>query len=316
MLANMPTPAFQPAPKPLSPSLMADMVEIGNVPVAPALQAADTSLDALSVMKARREQRKAVLLEKTKTGLGPMPAVPPLSNPAPAARMPVQTSQQMAVPAGLPMTATNMPARQQGSAGSADDALAALFQGMGFPNADLPQDDSGEVLREVGALVRETAAGLVSLLAARKMVKSEFRMDETQIQPRENNPFKFFQVAELALDELFVSRRGGYQEPAEAARSAFKDIEQHTMLLMSATQRAIKLLFERLSPDAMGESDDGGLRIRGLAGRKGKWETYVETHGRMSRDSDSIARQIISEAFSQIQEEQARKGAKDRWGQR
>ena len=140
-------------------------------------------------------------------------------------------------------------------------------------------------------------------------------MDETQVQPEDNNPFKFFRVAELALDELFLTRKGGYQEPAEAAKSAFEDLEQHTVLTMSAMQRAIRLIFERLSPNAMtGEAEEqGGLRIRGLGARKGKIETFTENYERMNRNIDGVARQVIAEAFAQVLEEHARQRAKERW---
>ena len=251
---------------------MADIVELGGPKEASGeTDRADGKFDTLEAMKARREQRKAALLEKTKPGIDmPLP-------------IPQSTAVQRTTPQPQPSKRDTPVAGQVtggggAQAGAAGAALDVLFEGMGFPQPDLPADHEG-LLHEIGGLVREMAAGLVLLLSARKLVKSEFRMDETQIQPKENNPFKFFQVAELALDELFLTRSGGYQLPADAARSAFKDIEQHTLLTMSAMQRAIRLLFERLAPDAMGETgDEGGLRIRGLGARKGKWETYVETH--------------------------------------
>lgn len=153
------------------------------------------------------------------------------------------------------------------------------------------------------------------LLSARRMVKTEFRMDETQVQPEENNPFKHFKMAELALDELFLTRSGGFQAPAEAAGSAFEDVKQHVILTMAAMQRAVRLLMERLGPQTIEREseDDGALRIRGLGARKGKWEAYTETHARMSGNLDSVAKQIIAEAFAQVQEEQARRVASQYW---
>ncbi|MNL48080.1 hypothetical protein D3C87_1709090 [compost metagenome] len=139
-------------------------------------------------------------------------------------------------------------------------------------------------------------------------------MDETQVQPEENNPFKHFKIAELALDELFLTRSGGFQAPAEAAGSAFEDVKQHVMLTMSAMQRAVRLLMERLGPENTAREDEGGsLRIRGLGAGKGKWESYVETHSRMSGNIDAVTRQIIAEAFAQVQEEQARRVASQYW---
>jgi type VI secretion system FHA domain protein len=199
--------------------------------------------------------------------------------------------------------------------GGRDAVLAALFRGMGFPDNTALPPDGDKVAENVGMMVREISKGLVQLLSARQMLKTEFRMDETQMRPEENNPFKYYKIAELALDELFVTRSGGFQDPAKAASSAFEDVQQYVMLTTAAIQRAMTLMFQRLSPEAIAREaeGDGGLRIRGLGGGKGKWETYVENHGRMSGRLDGITRQIISEAFAQVQEEQARKAASEFW---
>lgn len=310
--AAMNAPADRPAAdraRQLSPSLMADMVEFGGPKESPA----DGAFEAL---RARREQRKAAMLKKAQgsapVAAPPMPALQPMPpSPAPG---PVTMNPMMPPPMPGAASAAVAPAF---TAPSDSAVVRAFLDGMGFQdNHPLPADPE-RLMNEAGAMVRAMAGGLISLLSARRMLKSEFRMDETQVQPEENNPFKFFKVAELALDELFLTRSGGFQVPAEAARSAFEDLEQHTMLTMSATQRAIKLLFERLSPDALTREggDEGGLRIRGLGGsRKGKLETFIESHERMSRNIDTVARQIIAEAFAQVQEEQARKRAKEHRG--
>lgn len=193
--------------------------------------------------------------------------------------------------------------------------MRALFTGMGFPYARIASNEELGTAEEVGRMARALADGLVLLLSARKMVKSEFRMDETQIQPEENNPFKCFKIAELALDELFLTRSGGFLPPAQAAAAASEDMQQHVMVTMAAMQRTMELLLERLSPESIlhDQEEEGTLRIRGLGGRKDKWETYVEHHSRLSRNLDSVARQIIAEAFAQVQEEQARKVASQYW---
>ena len=193
--------------------------------------------------------------------------------------------------------------------------MKVLLTALGFPDAQLSVPEQERLLNDVGVMIREMANGLIVLLSARKLVKAEFRMDETQVQPEENNPFKFHKVGELALDELLITRSGGFQQPDEATRSAFNDVKQHTLLTVSAMKRAIKLLLERLSPEAlMQEEDDGAnLRIRGLGGRKGKWESYVESHAKLSGNLDVIARQIIAEAFAQVHEELARKVSKEYW---
>lgn len=308
MIAPAAAPAARVGPKPLSPELMADLVELGSPDATPPAGGGangDPVSDTLAALRARRVQRKAALRERTTPGAAslPVPPLPPVRHDTPAAAL--------ALPAG---PAAGEDARAPALPGHV--SVKALLEGMGFPEVEMADGHQERLLREIGETVRETAYGLISLLAARRAVKTEFRMDETQVQPEENNPFKFFNVAELALDELFVTRAGGFQPPAEATRSAFEDVQQHSLLTMSAMQRAIRLLFERLSPEVIEREHDeegGALRVRGLGARKDKWASYVESHARMNGNIDAIARQIVGEAFAQVHEEQARKDAKDYW---
>ncbi|NKN36389.1 type VI secretion system-associated FHA domain protein TagH [Agrobacterium sp. a22-2] len=332
-------PAAMPTPREtLSPALMADIARIDESQVMPVAvlpqagpQAVPEAFDAIEAMKSRREERKAKLLEKAAGGMPGYPpagATPSMSNaagPLPTAN-PLLATQAGAGHATLPPFGSSAPqpsfappafAEQPfaSPAGSGSAAVKALFEGMGFPQAQIAPDKQVEVMREVGEMVRALSDGLVLLLSARRMVKTEFRMDETQVQPEENNPFKHFKMAELALDELFLTRSGGFQAPAEAAGNAFEDVKQHVILTMAAMQRAVRLLMERLGPQTIerDSEDDGALRIRGLGARKGKWEAYTETHARMSGNLDSVAKQIIAEAFAQVQEEQARRVASQYW---
>jgi len=193
----------------------------------------------------------------------------------------------------------------------------ALLAGLGFANAEVPQEEQAEIARATGEMVRELANGLIALLNARKSLKTEFRMYETRIQPEENNPFKHFNVGELAIDEMLFARKGGFLPPSEAAGEAFKDLQSHTMLTVAATQRAMRLLFESMSPETLaGEEDDGGLRLRGLGSRRGKFEAAKERHDRLRADFDAVVRQTIAEAFVQVEEDQARQQSKTFWENR
>jgi len=116
---------------------------------------------------------------------------------------------------------------------------------------------------------------------------------------------------------MLFSRKGGFMEPAEAAKEAFKDLQSQNMITIAATQRAMRLLFESLSPETLaGEEDDGGLRLKGLGSRRSKFEAAKERHERLRADFDAIVRQTIAEAFVQIEEEQVRQQSKDFWGNR
>ncbi|GAA0783497.1 hypothetical protein GCM10009077_33260 [Roseibium denhamense] len=241
------------------------------------------------------------------TGPTPQPA-PPTSTPA--------AKQPARIPASAAITPKST--TPSGGEGDAEDQVRALLKGLGFPNADASEADVNRLMEDVGGMVREMSVGLVALMEARKMVKSEFRMDETRIEPKENNPFKYFKVSELLLDEMLLTRTEGFLPPQQATRNAFQDLQSHTMITMSAMQRAMRLLFERLSPEALTDTadGDGALTLRNFGGRRDKWDTARKNYELMRKEFESVMRQTISEAFVQVQEEQARRMSKDYWNKR
>lgn len=289
----------------------------GPLPSPVPAAAPEAPLNPLDALKKRRAQREAELAQKAKAR----------SNPAaPVAKTPPAAAAPAARPAS-PAPAMPRPPVPQGAAGPKDagpalpaateEVFQALLSGLGFANADVPPEERAEIARATGEMVRELANGLISLLNARKSLKTEFRMYETRIQPEENNPFKHFNVGELAIDEMLFARKGGFLPPPEAAREAFKDLQGHTMLTVAATQRAMRMLFESLSPETLaGEEDDGGLRLRGLGSRRGKFEAAKERHDRLRADFDAVVRQTIAEAFVQVEEDQARQQSKTFWENR
>ncbi len=332
----------------LSPALKADHIEIltpqsakepqPDRPV-PAMtpRAAPTGgadpIDHLAALKARRERRLAELDEKAKLsapGVRPParpaanPPTPPLPTP-PIGRSQTPPTGPVASQAGATATASAPqrpappPTPSSPSFPKDDEQLThAFLVGLGFPDAKVGAEKRAALMEEAGGMIRELAQGMVVLLSARKMLKSEFRMDETQIAPEENNPFKHFKVGELAIDEMLLTKSGGFQKPDQATRQAFQDLQAHTMITMAAMQRAMRIMFERLSPDMLAEDDEdaGGLRIRGLGAKKGKWETAKQNYSRIRSDFDGVMRQIIMEAFAQTEEEQARRQSRDYWENR
>ncbi|MET1413052.1 type VI secretion system-associated FHA domain protein [Roseibium sp. HPY-6] len=345
--ADMAPEAGQSSPQPPSESVIPDGADFGfgspstsapvpDTPLAAAVVAAkpepsnaaapvsSATLNPLEALKKRRAQREAELAQKAKARTAPQAQLPEASLVAGAAETATgepsgaskEISGQSVAPTAQPASMRSAP--KQPAQSAQDTAIfQALLSGLGFNDVSVADDDQSVVAREAGEMVRELANGLIALLSARKSLKSEFRMYETRIQPEENNPFKHFNVGELAIDEMLFSRKGGFLPPAEAAKEAFKDLQSQNMVTIAATQRAMRLLFESLSPETLaGEEDESGLRLKGLGSRRGKWEAAKERHDRLRADFDAIVRQTIAEAFVQIEEEQARQQSKDFWGTR
>lgn len=323
-------------------------------PASPAPSSSSAALNPLDALKKRRAQREAELAQKAKsradTSLAGkksppvasaaksatpgLPQTPPVVLPnmpaTPSVALPQATTTASAPPPSAKSAPTGSPTASQAASPTAAPAASgtgtpqispevfqALLAGLGFADAEVAPEEQAEIAKASGEMVQELANGLIALLKARKKLKTEFRMYETRIQPEENNPFKHFNVGELAIDEMLFSRKGGFLPPPEAAKEAFKDLQSHTMLTVAATQRAMRLLFESLSPETLaGEEDDGGLRLRGLGSKRGKFEAAKERHDRLRADFDAVVRQTIAEAFVQVEEEQARQQSKSYWENR
>ncbi|WP_244300978.1 type VI secretion system-associated FHA domain protein TagH [Roseibium hamelinense] len=274
-------------------------------------------LSHVEALKARREKREAALDAKAR---GSAPSLSQntfgkaASTQPNAARPPAQSTQAKSAAQihGSVRTQDINPALSEGV------LLQALLNGLGFPDAKIEPENAERLMLDTGKMVREMSSGMIALLAARKIMKSEFRMDETRIEPKENNAFKHFKVAELALDEMLLRRSEGYLPPDQASRAAFQDLQDQTMVTISAMQKAMRLLLERISPENLAGHDenDGALRLRSLGGRRDKWDTAKQSYERIRSDFDAIMRQVIIEAFTQVQEELARQRSKDYWDKR
>lgn len=253
-------------------------------------------------LKARRGQHQATLQQKNQIHM----SFPPLK--LPDSRASSVRSMESA------MSPSEVLQAETGSGPTDQKLVAALLNGLGLGDAKLPPDDHEKLLYTVGSMVRQTATGLIALLSARKLVKSTFRLDDTQPQPEENNAFKFFMVGELALDEMLLTRKGEYQPAEKATKEAFDDIQYHTLITISALHRALRLLFEKMDPKNIGQENgsDGGAHGLRLGSQTGKWQAYEENYEKMERNLDLVIRGIASEAFTQVQEERARKDAGDR----
>ena len=89
----------------------------------------------------------------------------------------------------------------------ADDGalLAAFLEGAGMQDA--PPKDPPAAMLALGKAFRNLVAGLRAVMMARAAIKSEFRIEQTMIQARGNNPLKFSAGDDDALAALLGDRQ-------------------------------------------------------------------------------------------------------------
>jgi type VI secretion system protein len=177
-------------------------------------------------------------------------------------------------PETAPKRAPNGSASETSSSG-----VEALCRGAGIDPASLPPDTANQLLTLAGQMLRETVLGLMDSLKARSDLKSRLRLNQTTIQPGENNPLKFSASVDEAVLKLLDPHSSRYLGPIEAIRESFADVRAHQTALTSAIQAAIDEVMNRIEPGELQERFDRGLKRGPLLGATNKmkyWDLYTE----------------------------------------
>ncbi len=198
---------------------------------------------------------------------------------------------------------------------AADDGalLAAFLEGAGLQDAR-PKDAAATMLA-LGKAFRNLVAGLRSVLIARAQIKSEFRIEQTMIQARGNNPLKFSADDDDALAALLGTGRRTDMAPHDAVADALRDIRLHELASMAAMQAAVGAMLETLDPAKLrAQAEQGGGMTLLPAQKKARaWDTYEALHARtlqaLADDFDSVFGKAFARAYERSLQDVA---AKDR----
>src|SRR6516165_9804434 len=176
-------------------------------------------------------------------GAGPSPAPPATHTPAPA-------------PAFVPAAPT-----ARAAAVSGDDLLAAFLRGTGLPDAR-PADPAA-AMEALGTAFRELISGLRQAMIARSAIKGEFRIEQTMIRSRGNNPLKFSADDDDAMLALLGPGRRTDMGAAEAVADALRDIRLHEIATIAAMRSAVRGVISRFDPVKLrlAAEQSGGLNL-------------------------------------------------------
>lgn len=191
-------------------------------------------------------------------------------------------------------------------------AADAFWNGLGLDAASVPPQLQADLLAECGRALREAVAGLVPVLTARRSLKDELRMDQTRLQPKENNPLKFLPSGEAVLQALIDRKLTGFLPLSQAVREGFDDIKAHEVAALVALDAVIKNLLTRFDPASMeAPGASGKLFGRGLDKAK-LWDNFVRVHAALSGNLEETTRKLVGEEFARAyaqQVESTRRGA-------
>jgi type VI secretion system FHA domain protein len=156
----------------------------------------------------------------------------------------------------------------------------------------------------LGKAFRDLVAGLRAALIARAQIKSEFRIEQTMIQARGNNPLKFSAGDDDAMVALLgTTGRRTDMAPHEAVADALRDIRLHELASMAAMQVAVRSLLEGLDPAKLRAQTEtgGGMTLLPAQKKARAWDAYEALHTRTVRaladDFDSVFGKAFARAY-------------------
>jgi predicted component of type VI protein secretion system len=133
-----------------------------------------------------------------------------------------------------------------------DDLFDAFLDGLQISRAELhPSIDVAGAMSNAGEILREFINGTERLLKNRAELKTTFRLDQTTILPRHNNPIKLSQNTGDLVKQLLVGREGEYLGPRDAVREVCQDLLAHQEAFLDAMTEAFVEFAERFDPEEL-----------------------------------------------------------------
>ncbi len=225
-----------------------------------------------------------------------------LLDTAPVAVPPVPTA-----PIAAPAPPAPAPVAAPPAAGS-EDLLQAFLHGAGLQHLRIDTQQAAAQMESLGRSYRLMVEGLIDVLRARASLKGEFRMQQTLIQPRENNPLKFAPNADEALLLLLRHGNQAFMAPDQAIADSFEDLRAHQLAVMAGVQAAIGQLLKRFEPGALQArlESPGGLAGLLAGPRQARyWQKFTELYQQIATEAEDDFHDLFGREFSRAYEEQS-----------
>lgn len=233
------------------------------------------------------------------------PLSAPSEDPLPEAPTP-----EIAAPQGTPPAPAPDPAVQPDPPGApvpppvatpGDIAAARAFlEALGEEAGHVSDEELPALMARMGAVMRMMIEGLREILMTRSAIKSEFRIEQTQISAGGNNPLKFSISAEQAIQAMVKPTTRGYLPADEAAREALSDIKAHEVATITGMEAALKGILARLDPAVLEEriQTGGGLGAM-LKSRKAQyWDIYERMYAEIADQAENDFHDLFAKEFA------------------
>jgi len=186
--------------------------------------------------------------------------------------------------------------------------LDAFMKGLDITRAEIhPSTDPLEVMENAGKVLKEFVDGTSDLLASRTALKSIFRLDQTTVLPRHNNPLKLAENTRDSMMQLLVGKEGEYLGPVAAVREVCRDLKFHHDAVLEAMIGAYQEFADRFDPDELQQNFDKTLDGKPLFKKMNQlkyWQLYCDLYPIMTQAGSGRFPHQFSEEFVRCYEKQ------------
>jgi predicted component of type VI protein secretion system len=190
---------------------------------------------------------------------------------------------------------------------TAEDLFDSFLDGLGISRVELhPSVNRPEMMLSAGLVLREFVEGTIKLLASRANLKNAFRLDQTTVLPRHNNPMKFSNNSTDLIKQLLIGGEGEYLGARDAVREANRDLLNHQSAFLDAMNSAFIEFADRFDPDELQEGFDRTINSKLFAfmNKSKYWGLYRDLYPIMTEKGGGRFPQMFGEEFVKAYERQ------------
>ncbi len=189
-----------------------------------------------------------------------------------------------------------------------EELMDAFLGGLGIQRSELhPSTDPFEVMANAGHVLKEFVEGISDLLLARSSVKSMFRLDQTTVLPRHNNPLKLAENTQDSIKQLLVGREGEYLGPLDSVREVCRDLRFHHDAVLQGMTQAFLEFSDRFDPDELKDNFDRTLNKKPVFSAMNQlkyWQLYCDLYPIMTQQGSGQLPHHFGEDFVRAYERQ------------
>lgn len=191
---------------------------------------------------------------------------------------------------------------------TAEDLFDSFLDGLGINRVELhPSVNRPEMMLTAGQVLRCFVAGTTNLLASRANLKNAFRLDQTTLLPRHNNPMKFSENTTDLIKQLLTGGEGEYLGAQDAVNEVCNDLLNHQNAFLDAMNSAFIEFADRFDPDELQAGFDRTMRGSGFFSFMTKaryWQLYRDVYPIMTEKGGGRFPQMFGEEFVKAYERQ------------